>query len=160
MGSAVGVERGENARLDSRENLSMNFFRRAQRKRRCVEAFNFFPVRLLSELVINARGSFEVSDISFEDVAVQFCVVAGALLSNHTMRLGRGGAQVEDEILDRQRIDAIFELLQPFEELGAFCWRNECGLMRQIRADGADGEDMEAWRKAYFRFMLTSTRSH
>jgi hypothetical protein len=54
--------------------------------------------------------------------------------------LGRN-AKVKNQILPWEAVDFVFEVLDPFEKLGALRGRDTRGLMRQIGSDVAVDED-------------------
>ena len=91
----------------------MNRLRGAQGAVRGVPAFDSCPIRLAREIVIHLRGGFEVGDVGFLDVAAEGGVFAGALLPYQPVSFGYGQTQIDCEVLLRQRVDFVFEALQP-----------------------------------------------
>ena len=85
--------------------------------------------------------------IGFLQVTPRLGVVARALLADQAVRLGHRHAQIDDEILGRQRVNFVFELLQPRQKFGALLARHARALVRQIRCDVAVGKHHFARRE-------------
>src|ERR1700720_2037378 len=68
------------------------------------------------------------------------------------MRFRNRHAQIDDEILGGQRIDLIFELLEPLDKFVAILAPDAGALVREVRSDIAVCEDGVAGSK--FRFNL------
>jgi len=123
------------ARIDRRRDFRVNLRGLAKRARRCIEAFDRDPVWLARQLVIYLRGSFEVREIGFLQIAARFRVIPGALAAHQAMRLCHRQAKIDHQILGRKRVDLIFQLLQPREKFRALFARRTRALMRQVRSD-------------------------
>ncbi len=108
---------------------------------RCVEALHGHPVRLGCQPVIDQRRLFEVLQVSFLEVALQVSVITCRLQPHQAVRLEGGQAQVDHQLLRRQAVDAVFETLQPREELLAALRADTRRLVGQVRADVAVGEN-------------------
>jgi hypothetical protein len=59
-------------------------------------------------------------------------------------------AQIYNEILSGQRVDLVFELLEPVDELASVFALNACALVREIRSDVAISENRPPRRKLRF----------
>src|ERR1700730_16073481 len=57
------------------------------------------------------------------------------------MRLCSGKPQIDDQVLDRQAVDSVFDMLEPRKKLVALLGRNTFRLVREIRGNVAIGED-------------------
>jgi hypothetical protein len=66
----------------------------------------------------------------------------------------RGHTKIEDEIFARKAVDAVFEVLDPLQKIGAFLWRNARGLVREVGADVAVYKNNLAVVQSGFEFKL------
>src|ERR1700723_487798 len=140
MGSAAGVQRGEDARFDRRQNLLVDFFWSAHGLGLRVVAFDLHPVGLARQVVVNLRSGLQMCQIRLLQVAAQRGAVAFGFFAYETMSFPRGYAQVNHQVLVRQRVSLIFQLFQPRQKFFALFLRYAGALMRQVRSDVAVGQ--------------------
>src|SRR3989441_13024721 len=79
--------------------------------------------------------------VSFLQAPLQAGVLPRCLQAHQPVRLDRGQTQIDHQVLHGQRVDAIFETLEPGEKLLAALRPDARSLMRQIRPDIAVGEN-------------------
>ena len=97
----------------------MNLSRGTQCARGLIEAVDLEPVQLVCECVVDFSRRFQMREVRFMQIVPQLRVIACGLLPDQVMSLRDRHAQVNDQIFGRQRVDPVFELLEPGEKLGA-----------------------------------------
>src|SRR3981189_1026165 len=110
----------------------MNFLRRIQYAGRQVGTVDAYPVGFGWQGVINSGGLFEMGYVGFLNIMSMRSVGARGLQADQAKRLWRGDAQIHNQVLDRQAIDAVLDMLQPREKFVAFAGRDALRLVRQI----------------------------
>ena len=83
---------------------------------------------------------------------MEFGVVSRAFLADEAMGFGDRDAEVDDEILGGERVDFVFELLEPFQIFAALFARDASALMGEIGADVTVGDDGVAGGEVGFDF--------
>jgi PLP dependent protein len=81
-----------------------------------------------------------VRDIGLLQVAPRVRVVARAFFAHQAVRFCHRHAKIDYEIFGRNRVDFIFELLQPRQEFGSSLPHHTRALMRQVRGNVTVGE--------------------
>src|SRR6267378_6356100 len=81
-------------------------------------------------------------------------VAAFRFVCDGLLGLGWGDAEIEDEVLTRQAVNAVFEMLDPATKVGALVRRGARGLVREIGADVAVDESDFALVEGGFDFGL------
>jgi len=112
-----------------------NFFRFADSVAGRVETLDSGPGHAARERIIHFGGIFKVMKTGFEQIFLGARVAAGGFAFDQLLRRLRGHAKVKDEIFARKAVDAIFEVLDPFQECGAPLRRNAGGLVSEVGAD-------------------------
>ena len=74
----------------------------AERRRQRVVTFDLHPVRLARELIVDLGRRFQMRQIRFQQIAMEFGVVALRFFADEALRLGRRDAKIDNQILDRQ----------------------------------------------------------
>jgi hypothetical protein len=124
--------RPQEASFDRAENFGVDCVRGAKSACFCIEALDFHPVGLFRKLIVNFRRGLKMSDVRFKNIAPKLRVVARAFLAYQAMRLRYRNAQVNHKIFRRQRVDLVFKLLEPLNEVAAILALNASALVREI----------------------------
>lgn len=95
-----------------------------------------------------------MGQIRLLQVALARRVLSRRFLSDQALRLSSGHAEINHQVLARQAVDFVFELLQPMKERSALSHRHAGALVREIRADIAVGEEDLAGGECRFHFGL------
>src|SRR6267143_5926272 len=140
-GSLLHRRLRKNAGFHGIQHRPMNFLGRIQYAGSQVGTDDAHPVWFGCQAVINSGGLFEMGYVCFLNIMSMRSVGARGFQADEAKRLWRGDAQIHNQVLDWQAIDAVLDILQPGEKFVAFVGRDAFRLVRQIRANVPVGEN-------------------
>ncbi len=127
--------------LDGAEDLLSDFIRKAHGIASGVETLDGDPRCVLREEIVHLGGLLEMAEARFLQIMLGGSVRALGFAPDESLRIARRKTQVEDQRFSRQTVDTIFEMFDPCLEGGALGSRDSCGLMGEVGADIAVGQD-------------------
>ncbi len=134
------AESPQDSRFDSGQHVAVYHFLRTQGRGVRLPAFDSNPMGELSEIVVAAVSFGEMREAGFLEVAARARRIVSGAAAGELLGLCRREAKINDEILEGQAIDAIFEVAKPGEEAAALAMGDTSGLVGEIGGDVAVGE--------------------
>jgi len=107
---------------------------------RRISAFDAHPVGAGCQAIVNHGGSLEMAYVRFQNIVTTRSIAAWGFQSDQAMCFGGGKPQIDDQVLDRQAVNFIFDMPQPRKKLVALFRRDTFRLVREIRGDVAIGQ--------------------
>ena len=82
-----------------------------------------------------------MAEARFLKILLHFGIAAGGFAGDEFLRLARRDPEIEHQRFSREIVNVVFEMFDPGDESWTVCGIGACGLMGEIRADVAVGED-------------------
>src|SRR5713226_6330814 len=121
--------------LDSGENIHGNLFRFANGVECGIETLDGRPGRAARKRVVHFGGILEVTKAGLEQIFLGRGVGARRLALDQPLRFSRRHAKVEDETFAGKAVNAVLEMLDPFQKSGTLLRGDTSGLVSE---DGTD----------------------
>src|SRR5438445_8899348 len=95
-----------------------------------------------------------MTEAGLEQIFLRGSVAAGRFARDEPLGFQGRHPQIKDEVLAGKSIDAVLEMLDPFQECRALSGRNTSGLMGEVGSHIAVGENNLAVVQSGFQFRL------
>src|SRR6266436_7962373 len=102
--------------LDGGENVGGNFFRFTNGFGRGIETLNGGPGHAARKRVVHFGGIFEVTKTGLKQIFLGGGVATRRFAFDQPLGFLRGHAKVEDQAFAGKAVDAVLEMLDPFQE--------------------------------------------
>src|ERR1700730_16889664 len=137
-------------RLNRGQHFGGNFGHFAYHAALGVEALDGHPRRTLCQLIVHVGGILQMLQAGFEKIAFGARVAARRFLLHEFLCFARRHAQVHNDVLARQFVNVVFQVLNPLAELRTPFKCSSGGLMREIGTDVAVDENDFAFGQGCF----------